>query len=303
MKYTHVAKYVMETPWAILRSKLDEIEAVLQFHMEGGKFTAEELQARIGGGSSAPAAAKRGTVAVLPLHGVISHRMSAMTEMSGGMSTDRFSAMFRQAMADDSVSSIVIDADTPGGTIAGVPELHAEILAARGKKPIIGHVNALGASAGYWLLSAADEIVATPSGEVGSIGVITAHVDTSKADEKDGVTRTVISAGKYKSEGFGPLTDEAKAAIQARVDDAYATMIKDIARGRNVDAKSVSSGFGEGRVLSAKEALKLGMIDRIATFDETLSQAAGKRTVGMRAEGPNPNMEDEADRLRRLERF
>lgn len=284
MKYSHIARFVAETPWAIMRSKLDEIEAVLQFHIEGGKFTAEELRARLGDPQQ-PTPAKRGAVAVIPLQGVISHRMGGMTEMSGGMSTERFAAMFRDVLADDSISAIVIDVNSPGGTIAGVTELAAEIFTARGRKPIIAHVNALAASAAYWIASAADRIEVTPSGEVGAIGVITSHLDTSKAEAQEGVTRTVISAGKFKAEGYGPMTDEAKAAVQARVDDAYAVMTKDIARGRNVKASAVRDGFGEGRVVSAAEALKLGMVDRIATMDETIGRLVGRKSAGgMRAE-------------------
>jgi ClpP class serine protease len=101
VKYQHVARFVAETPWAILPAKLDEIEAILGLHMAGIKFTAEELRARIGEPAGQPATSKRGAVAVLPLHGVISHRMGGMTEMSGGMSTERFAQMFRQALNDE----------------------------------------------------------------------------------------------------------------------------------------------------------------------------------------------------------
>jgi signal peptide peptidase SppA len=286
MKYAHVARYVSETPWAILRSKLDEIEAILQFHMEGGKFTAEELRARIGDPSPAEQS-RSGSIAILPLKGVISHRIGGMSEMSGGMSTERFSSMFRQAMADASIGSIIIDVDSPGGTIAGVTELAGEIAAAKAKgtKQIVAHVNALAASAAYWIASAADSIVSTPSGIVGAIGVITAHVDTSKAEEQDGITRTVISAGKFKAEGHGPLSEDAKAAIQARVDEAYAVMVKDIALGRGVKASAVRDGFGEGRVVSAQQAKDLGMIDGIGTLDQVVARlASGKPLAGMRAE-------------------
>lgn len=286
MKYVHVARFVAETPWAILRSKLDEIEAVLQFHMAGNKFTPEELRARFGEPPPPPESVKRGAVAVLPLRGVIAHRMGGMSEMSGAMSTERFAEMFRQALSDDSIVAIVIDIDSPGGTIAGVTELANQVFAARGRKPIVAHVNALAASAAYWIGSAADRIESTPSGQVGSIGIITSeHIDTSEADEKEGIKRTVISAGKYKAEGHGPLTDEAKAAIKARVDEAYAVMVKDIARGRNIQPSAVAEGFGEGRIVSAKEALKLGMIDRIATMDEVIGRLVGRKSAaGVRAE-------------------
>lgn len=284
MKYRHIAAYVTETPWAILQSKLEEIEGVLEFHMAGGKFTAEELAARFGEPAK-PTAGRHGAVAILPLKGVISHRMGGMTEMSGGMSTEKFSGMFRQALADTSVGSILIDVDSPGGTIAGVTELAAEIYAARGQKPITAHVNALCASAAYWIASAADSIVSTPSGSIGAIGVITSHLDTSKAEEAHGVKRTVIAAGKYKAEGHGPLSAEAIEAVRARVNEAYSTMTADIARGRGVKASDVKGGFGEGRVLSAKEALAAGMIDGIATMEATIERMlAGKSSAGMRAE-------------------
>ena len=295
MSYARIAKAVSETPWAITRDKLDEIEAVLTFHMEGNKFTPEELRARFGEPQPVQPA-KRGAIAVIPLQGVISHRIGGMTEMSGGMSTERFAQMFRQAMADESVSAIVADVDSPGGTIAGVTELHAEIMRARGQKKLYAHINGLGASAAYWIASAFDEIWATPSATVGAIGIIASHIDTSKADEKDGITRTTFSAGKFKAEGHGPLTDEAKAAMQARIDEAYAVMTGDIGGARGIDPGVVREGYGEGRVVSAKSAKKLAMIDKIGTFDELVGKIAGRRGVaaGMRAEDEAPEIVAEA---------
>lgn len=283
--YERIAKAVIETPWAITRDKLDEIEAVLLFHMQGNKFTREELRARFGEPEK-PAPSKRGAIAVLPLQGVISHRMGGMSEMSGGMSTERFGKMFDEALNDESVSAIVADVDSPGGTITGVTELFEKIVSARGKKNLYAHVNGLGASAAYHILSAFDEVWASPSASVGSIGVIASHLDTSKADEKLGLTRTTIAAGKYKAEGWGPLSDETKAWMQERVDTAYGVMVKDIATGRNVDVKAVRDGFGEGRVLFAKDALKAGMIDKIGTFDELVGKLTGRRGVAssLRAE-------------------
>lgn len=284
MSYARIAKAVTETPWAITRDKLDEIEAVLNFHIQGNKFSPEELRARFGE-PDPPSAGKRGAVAVIPLQGVISHRMGGMTEMSGGMSTERFGKMFDDAMGDDSVSAIVADIDSPGGTITGVTELHAKIMAARGQKKLVAHVNALGASAAFWIASAFDEIWCTPSGSVGSIGIITAeHVDRSKQDEQQGIVRTTLSAGKYKGEGSGPLSDETKAWIKDRLETAYGVMTADIGAGRGIKASEVKAGYGEGRVLFAKDALKAGMIDKIGTFDELVGKLTGRRQVtGLRA--------------------
>ncbi|MCC7371633.1 MAG: S49 family peptidase, partial [Chloroflexi bacterium] len=143
------------------------------------------------------------------------------------------------------------------------------------------------ASAAYWIASSADEIVVTPSGEVGSIGVFTAHEDISAALEAEGVTVTLISAGKYKTEGnpFEPLSEEARGAIQARVDDYYSMFVRAVARGRGVKPADVRGGFGQGRVVGADEAVRLGMADRVGTMAQTVERLAGRRGgAGSRAE-------------------
>jgi signal peptide peptidase SppA len=292
MKYAHIARYIAETPWAITAEKLAELLSVFAFRAAGHTFSAEEIQARIG--EPAPAtASKSGVVAVLPLRGVIAHRLGSMDEASGGISTERFAAMFRQVLADDQVGTIVFDCDSPGGTIPGVQELAAEIFAARGKKRLVAVANSLMASAAYWIASQADEIVSIPSGTIGSIGVFTAHQDLSKALEQEGVKVTLVSAGKYKTEGnpFEPLTPEALQFLQDRVDAAYGQFAKDVARGRGVSVSAVTAGYGEGRALPAKDALAAGLIDRIATMDDTLGKLTGRRSSGgLRAEdGPTNN--------------
>jgi ClpP class serine protease len=117
----------------------------------------------------------------------------------------------------------------------------------------------------------------------------------------------VIRAGKYKVEGnpFEPLSDEGRAFIQARVDEAYSSFVKDVARGRGVNVSDVKGGYGQGRALSAKDALTAGLIDRIGTMEDTFSRVLGKGHSTMRAEVEAPVLAatDDADRLRRLERF
>jgi|TARA_R110002110_G_scaffold92311_7_gene240703 signal peptide peptidase SppA len=275
-KYKRVLNFLRSEPWAITHEKLAEIEGLIELKVQGITMSAEEIHARIGD-VARQSSSKQGSIAVIPLHGVISHRAGGLNESSGGISTERFAGHFRQALQDDSVRSIVIDVDSPGGTIAGVTELHQEIMAARGQKPIVAHVNALSASAAYWIASAADEIWSTPSGTVGSIGVITSHLDVTKAEESEGMTRTVIAAGKHKAEGFGPLTDDAIGYLQVRVDEAYTTMVSDIALGRGRRVSEVRDGFGEGRVVSATAAKRMGMIDRIATFDQAIDRLSQRR--------------------------
>lgn len=277
MKYAHILRYVAATPWAIEADKMRELLDILAFRAAGHTYTAEEIQARIGAGGSSPAASQGSGVAVIPMRGVIAHRMGAMDDSSGGTSTERISAMLRQVAADASIGTIVLDVDSPGGTVPGVSELAGELfeIKGRGTQKIVAVANAMMASAAYWLASQADEIVAIPSATVGSIGVFAVHEDLSAALAQEGIKVSVISAGKFKVEGnpFEPLSDEAKAVMQGKVDTAYAQFVHDVARGRKVTAKAITDGYGEGRALSAKDALAAGLIDRIGTLESVIREA------------------------------
>jgi signal peptide peptidase SppA len=170
-----------------------------------------------------------------------------------------------------------------------VDELATEIRQARGKKPIVAVANSLMASAAYWICCSADEVVCTPNGQVGSIGVLVLHVDQSAANEIDGLKPTIISAGKYKSElnPHAPLEPEARSYLQSSVDDYYGAFTGAVAAGRHVSRDRVQSGYGQGRVLGARQALSVGLIDRIATLDATIQRLLtpqGRATVGRKAE-------------------
>lgn len=291
--YPHVMALVRAMPWAITPGKLATIMDLLRFRSEGGRLTAEEIQQRIG--AARPAArASAGAVAVIPVMGVISQRVSMMSEMSGGTSTERIGAAFAQALNDPAVGSIVLQIDSPGGGVYGVAELADTIFKARGQKPIIAVADSLAASAAYWIAASADEISVTPSGEVGSIGVFAAHEDVSRMLEAAGVSVNLISAGKYKTEGspYEPLGDEARAAMQSRVDDYYQLFTGAVARGRGVKVTHVLTGFGEGRVVGAQEAVTLGMADRVETIDQAISRLMGgrSRSIGQRAEDAAPEI-------------
>lgn len=286
MRDFNVLSYVSNTLWSITAEKWAEIVPILMRHAKGDKLSAEEIQARIGTPPAA-APARRGAVAILPIRGVIAHRAGGLDESSGGTSTERVQAQFKQLLSDDQVGTILLDVDSPGGTVPGVQELADTIAAARGQKPIVALSNSMMASAAYWIASQADEIVSIPSGTVGSIGVFTAHQDLSRALELEGIKVTLISAGKFKTEGnpFGPLSDEAQQVIQDRVDAAYDQFVKAVASGRGASQKSVRDGYGQGRALSAPDALKAGLIDRIGTMEDTIGRLMGRKSsAGMRAD-------------------
>lgn len=275
LHYTRIVMAAMSLPWAILPGKLAVIQSLLHLRAQGHRLTAEEVGAQLAaGGRGGEAAMGRGSVAVLPLVGTIIPRGDLLLESSGAMSVQRFGSSFRQALADTAVGHIVLDVDSPGGQVGGVAELAAEIFRARGQKRIVAVANHLAASGAYWIASAADEVVISPSGEVGSIGVLAMHEDMSQLLESTGVKINLITAGKYKGEGspFEVLGDDARAAIQARVDEYYAMFTGDVARHRGVTRAEVVNGFGQGRVVGASMAVALGMADRVGTLAETVQR-------------------------------
>jgi ClpP class serine protease len=119
-----------------------------------------------------------------------------------------------------------------------------------------------------------NELVVTPSGRVGSIGILAVYPDTSGLEGKDGVTHRIFSAGKYKAEAnpYQPLGDEAAQYMQLEVNRYYSMFTAAVARHREVTQRTVENGFGEGRMVGAQAAVNLGMADRVATLDETIAR-------------------------------
>lgn len=146
--------------------------------------------------------------------------------------------------------------------------------------------NTLMASAAYDLAAQADEVVASPSSLTGSIGVWMAHVDLTGALEAEGIKVKLISAGKYKTLGtpYEPLSAEHEARLQAMVDVYYQGFLSRVARGRGTTAAAVKSGFGEGDVLTASAAKAAGLVDKVATLEQTLARfGAAVTSAPMRA--------------------
>ena len=279
----NLLKAVSETVWAIRPGVLAQIVSVLGREVDEQRQAARLL--RPGRSSSL---VRVGSTSVIPILGIISHRPSFFS-FFGGTSTQELSAKLSESLEDSSVKAIVLDIDSPGGTVDGVDELATRIRAARERKPVVAVANTAAASAAYYLASAASEIVATPSGEVGSIGVFAAHHDFSEFDKRLGIKTTLIAAGKFKVEGnpFEPLSDEARAHFQTVVDGYYGEFVAAVAKGRGVSVSTVRSDFGQGRMLRPEDAQRVGMIDRVEPMDATLLRLAGpgRASIGNTSSG------------------
>lgn len=189
---------------------------------------------------------------------------------------ERIGAEFDAMLQDARIGTIVLNIDSPGGLVYGTPELAAKLAAGRSQKLVIAYTGGLMASAAYWLGSAAHEIVAAPSAQVGSIGVYTIHADVSRMLENIGVHVTIIKAGANKAEGapFAPLSATDRANIQARIDDYYEQFVGAVAAHRGTTPDRVRGGYGQGSVVNARAAVAAGLVDRVATFEDLLSGLA-----------------------------
>jgi capsid assembly protease len=260
--------------------KMNEILAFLEMKFSGGHASADVL-AEIRAANQATelraktaAASGGGTVAVIPVYGLIMHRPSMDLSGPGGTSCQVLSRRLREAVNDPNISAIVMDVDSPGGDTDGVDELATEIYNARKQKKITAVSNCLNASAAYYLSCQASEVVVSPSSMTGSIGVYCVHEDDSEMLTKLGVKLSLIKFGDNKAEGnrYESLTAAAREHLQEMVDTFGGMFEKAVARGRGVSRDEVHSKFGQGRVFDAKTAVKIGMADRVGTLDEVLSK-------------------------------
>lgn len=273
MKYMNIMMACAAEPWALEKNKLVTVANFLRFKARGGEYSADDV-ARITQKREKEVQKAGGAIGILPIQGVIGERMNLLDDISGGTSTELISKQFRAMLNDDAVKAIILDINSPGGVARSVEELGQEIYDARGIKPIVSQINTCAASAAFWLAVQAEEVVVTPSGQAGSIGVYTIHEDISELLAMEGIKETFIYSGEFKvlGNGFEPLSAEAKSIMQQRVDQLAESFVRAVARGRNVSLSQVNERFGQGLMFNAPDLLERGMVDRVAPMAETLQR-------------------------------
>ncbi|MCP1852805.1 MULTISPECIES: S49 family peptidase [unclassified Bradyrhizobium] len=257
-----------------------EIREIYGLEDEDGS---EPKHVRMSAGPQMSPSAKAGKyTALVSLHGVALYDLEYQPYC---FSTLLLSQIMDSLANDPSVDMIVLDINTPGGAVTGTQEAADAVYRAARKKTVVGIINPLCASAGYWIGSQCTKLVSVPSGDIGSIGVFMCHYDCSALMADNGIKPTFIYAGEYKTEGnsMEPLSDEAKAFYQSEVDQTYDDFLTAVARGRGVTKDVVLEKFGKGRCYSAPMAKRLGMIDDVATIKMAL-QGVGL-TMEMPEEG------------------
>jgi signal peptide peptidase SppA len=202
----------------------------------------------------------------------IAGQMTKGESSFGGASTVRTRSAIRKATNDSRVTSIVLQIDSPGGTVSGTADLAADVAAADLRKPVYAFIEDLGCSAAYWVASQARKVYANTTALVGSIGVVAVVEDTSGAMDKAGVKVHVISTGPYKgafTDG-APVTDAHLADLQREVDQLNEYFMDGVARGRGMSIEQVKK-VATGQVWLAAEAKQLGLIDEVSTLDAAMT--------------------------------
>lgn len=214
--------------------------------------------------------------AVIPVQGMLINRCNYSWGFLTGYGYIRSMAL--AAAQDPDVEGVLFDFNSPGGEAAGVPELVADLLAAkeRSGKPFVGIIDSMCYSACYWIASTMDTLYCTPSGGAGSIGSLYVHMDLSGYYEKLGVTVTVLTSGENKADGSAmqPLTKSAKARLQAQLDAIRGTFAANVAQNRSLPVETVMGT--EAKCFTASEALELGLVDSVASpMDAVTSTLTG----------------------------
>jgi len=279
-----ILSYLQRQAWALDEHVLDSIYHVICTKSFGQGVDIKAVEEAMGRElKNTYQVQAKGSVMVLPVHGIVGKRMNLISYYSGGVSTDLLKRDIAAALNNPEVDALVLDVDSPGGTISGVLELADFIHANRGQKPIIAHANELMASAAYWIGSAADKVYASKTANVGSIGVYMRHYDFSKYLEKEGIKPTYIFAGKYKT--IGNQDEELKGRerniFQDEVDALYTMFVDSVVKNRGISRGKVEE---DALALLAQPALDRGLIDGIMTFEEAVQKAGEMATEKKDAE-------------------
>lgn len=215
-------------------------------------------------------------VAVISIMGIMVRSAGPIARLFGLVGTDSLRLALEAALDDDDVDQVLLRMDSPGGSISGLSELADVINSA--KKPVTVQVEGVAASAAYYVASQADRIMVGRTDLVGSIGIRMLLYDFHRAFEKDGVEAVPIDTGEFKSAAARgtEITKNQRADFQRLIDFYFEDFVSMVARGRKMDDSNVRQ-IADGRMFSPAEAVGFGLIDGVATFDQTLEGLRAKR--------------------------
>ena len=281
-KFSHLSSLVFNKPLMVTQDYAETIAVVLSDRLN---LDVEGLQIKSDAKDQRVATTNKG-VAVIPIVGSMSHRSTGIEAMSGMTSYTTLQKQFEAAFNDPKVGSILMDIDSPGGSVAGAFDFRDYLMSKKGTKPVYALARDAMCSAAYLIGSTADKVYVTQTARVGSIGVVAMHTDASGKMEKEGLKPTFISAGKFKTAGnpYEKLEGEKLKYLQDSVDESYDMFINAVADARGIDKKAIRDT--EARVYGGKKAVEIGLADGIRTYESVLAEMSAPNftTQGTRME-------------------
>jgi signal peptide peptidase SppA len=257
-----VSPVILNREWLIQPEALQSMAAAARGMVDRGGFLQKQA-------SENPLLSVEDGIGVVAIEGPILRKPDLFARIFfGATGSEDIGAALREAGSRDDIKAVFLNIDSPGGTVAGTPELADAVAALDKKKPVYAFSSGLMCSAAYWVASQARAIYATPSAQVGSIGVVQAVVDNSAALDKAGIKVEVFSVGKYKAMGAPgtPLTDDQRELISsnlAEIAGEFHTAV--LAKGRSIPAEAM-----EGQTFSGRQAQRYNLAGMVPDRAEAM---------------------------------
>ena len=204
---------------------------------------------------------KTDSIGVLPVEGII-------------LNSDATLKTLKKFSEDDSIKAILVRIDSPGGVVGPSQEIYQELIKVKRKKKVVASMESLGASGAFYIALAADKIIANPGTLTGSIGVIMEFPNYQKLFQWAKLEHTVIKSGKYKDVGspFRPMTPEEKEYLDQLVLNVNDQFKHAVSVERKLDSAKLDQ-VADGRIFTGEQAKKLGLIDQLGNFSDSVDLA------------------------------
>lgn len=290
---------IVNGAWALKAENLVEIQGIFRTHLNGEKIDIAGVEARLGrplANEQKKYTVREGGVAVLAVEGVLAPKANLFTEISGGSSTQMLGNQVRGALADGSVRSLILEIDSPGGSVFGTPELSDVIFEGSKVKPIVSVATAQMCSGALWVGTSANaSYLSSPMVQAGSLGVVMRR--SYQPADASGPVVEEITAGKYKRVGSPdkPLNKDEKAYYQAQADHMYVVFATAMAKNLGISVDVVLDRMADGRVFIGQQAIDCGLVSGFSTVDAMVEQLAtnpakfaNRRKAVFAVGGPSP---------------
>jgi len=268
MKFFHVATRLYQKPWVITAGMHKRICSIIEGHFNGSAHKSEDL---FGGEEEDKSIlTKKDGIAVIKINGVLAKGVSGIMKSSGMVDTNEVYDVLKEVQGNGEYQGVLLDVDSPGGEVTGIPEVAALIQEIKVDKPVVAQTSNLMCSGAYWIASAASAIIASPSAAVGSIGVYMTLLDSSARFEKEGLKQELIKAGTLKGAGIEgtTLSEEQRKSFQDEVNFLHAWFRADVRAGRG----DVEDSVMEGQSMFAVRAVEANLVDGIGELGDALEE-------------------------------